>query len=245
MLRQVPEGKEAGPARRAPGAAGQERTRRGAGDRRGAQAQSRPVRHLGPGPALRPQFRSPPPPTATRPRRGPGSRKSRPTTERQPPASDPGPDHTFAHPAPQGLWSPRAGGGGGELVGWVCPVLSPLTARPGCALSPRHPRPRLAAIPTPSLAATPPRLPHNPGRRAHANPAIPPSRPATRKHRDAPARERPREPREDVGHAKGTGWHRRRSRREATRAPHSPQLLRRGVGSTARGLLGCRTGARA
>lgn len=207
MLRQVPDGKEAGPGRRAPGAAGQERTRRGAGDRRGAQAQSRPVRHLGPGPA-RPCGRSsaPLPRQPQRVRGGAGEAGSRGPQRRDSPRP-PTPVRTGRLPprAP-GPRSPRAAGGGGERVGWVCPVLSPpppppppLTARPGCALGRRHPRPRRAAIPALSLAATPPRFPQNPGRRAHATPASPPSRPTARKHRDAPAREHPREPREDGG----------------------------------------------
>lgn len=116
VLRQIPEGNEAGPDRRAPGAAGQERTRRGAGDRRGAQAQSRPVRHLGPGPALRPQFRSPPPPAATRPRRGPASRKSRPTTERSP--RPPTPVLTIRSPTPRPGVSGARGRPEGEGSGW-------------------------------------------------------------------------------------------------------------------------------
>lgn len=60
---------EAGSVPRAPGAAGQERTPRGAGDRRGAQARSRPVRHLGPGPAR-------PGPAAAVPLPSPASRKA-------------------------------------------------------------------------------------------------------------------------------------------------------------------------
>lgn len=201
MLRQVPDGKEAGPGRRAPGAAGQERTRRGAGDRRGAQAQSRPVRHLGPGPA-RPCGRSsaPLPRQPQRVRGGAGEAGSRGPQRRDSPRP-PTPVRTGRLPprAP-GPRSPRAAGGGGERVGWVCPVLSPpppppppLTARPGCALGRRHPRPRRAAIPALSLAATPPRFPQNPGRRAHATPASPPSRPTARKHRDAPAANAPAE----------------------------------------------------
>lgn len=84
VLRQVPEGKEAGPVAGAPGAAGQERTdtARGWGPPRGAGAEPPgPSPWPRPGPAAAVPLPSPArPPAATRPRRSPGSRKSRPKT---------------------------------------------------------------------------------------------------------------------------------------------------------------------
>lgn len=114
----------------------------------------------------------------------------------------------------------------------LCPQPPPSRAAPR-----RHSDPKSGRDP-----ASFPSEPGPAGAREPGNPSLAARRPQAP---GGPARERPRGPREDGGHAKGTGRRRRRSRREATQAPHSPQLLRRGVGSTARGLLGCRTGARA
>lgn len=248
VLRQVPEGKEAGPVAGAQGAAGQEGTdtaARGWGPPRGASAEA-------PGPSPRPR----PGPAAAVPFPSPARRNA---STAEPGKQEVEADNVAAVPGLRLGTRPyvrcpasrrsRSGArgwpeGGGERVGWVCLVLSPpLTARPGGALRRRRPRPCLAAIPAPSPSATPPRSPQNPGPRAHANPAIPPSRPVGTGM--PPNREHPRGSREDEGRATGTGQCITHSRGEATRAPHSPQLLRRGVGSTARGLLGCRTGARA
>lgn len=210
---------KAGPVMRVPGAAGQQRTQRGDGDRRGAQAQSRPVRHHRPGPALRPQFRSPPPPAATRSRRGQGSRKWKPTPDRQPPASEPpGPGRRSPNPAPRRLPSPRAvGGGRGESrmgvpgplaatdssVG-LCPPPPPSPTAPR-----RHSGPKSRRDPA-SFSSEP----RPAGAREPGNPTL-----AARRHQNAPDREPPRGTREDGGHATGTGQHRRHSRGEATRTP--------------------------
>lgn len=208
VLRQIPEGEEAGPVAGAQGAAGQERTDRAArgwGPPRGASAEAPgPSPRPRPGPAAAVPFPSPARRNASTAE--PGKQEVEADNVAAAPGLRPGTRPYVRCPASR---RPRSGArgwpeGGGERVGWVCLVLSPpLTARPGGALGRRRPRPRLAAIPAPSPSATPPRSPQNPGPRAHANPANPSLE--ARRHRDAP---QPRAPSRTEGGRGARDWDR-------------------------------------
>lgn len=148
-----------------------------------------------------------------------------------------------------------AGGGEPGLPRWVWPLPSAVAGDSPAPPAPssRYPAPRPRSIlrsrrPPLSLLRLPPSAPwknadpRSPWRRraSRASPSHP--RPALSGFPGSQRRGIPAD--WDRTGSAGPGQWGRRSRGEP-RAPHSPQLLRRGVGSTARGLLSCRTGARA
>lgn len=200
------------------------------------------------------------------------SRKSKPGRGGQTRPGSPGHRHT-AHPrrppaaprskAPQTAARPRGPrrrGEGSRAVGMGVTLsfrCCQVTARP-------RPRPRPcpgvpAAHLLPDLCSPKPCPPRPPPLRPPTEPGPARARTAPREPGTPPPPRAPHDPRlpgipemgcpppgrgKARGSAAGTGLWGGRSRGEP-RAPHSPQLLRRGVGSSARGLLSCRTGARA